>query len=134
VAVRVFDRPDAAKPLVLIIEDRGDARERCAAALADAGFRVRSARTGFEGIVKAAALHPDIILINPGLSGLDGCETARLLKGCCSTATIPLIAYADGASAPASEAIEAAGFGAVIARTDPDEILVRQIGALIPGP
>jgi DNA-binding response OmpR family regulator len=116
---------------VLIIEDRGDARERCATALAGAGFRVRSARTGFEGIVKAAALSPDIILINPALTGLDGWETARLLKGCCSTATIPLVAYADAACAPASDAMEAAGFGAVIPRTESDESFVRAIGALM---
>ena len=116
---------------MLIIEDHLDSRDRCATALIAAGFRVRTARTGFEGIVKAAALHPDIILINPGLEGLDGWDTARLLKGCSSTAEIPLIALAEGS--PASESVTAAGFGALIARSDPDDILVREIGALLVG-
>lgn len=101
-------------------------------ALASAGFRVRTARTGFEGIVKAAALRPDLILINPSLGGLDGWDTARLLKGCSSTSAIPLVAYVDECTAPAPDAMEAAGFGALIARTDPDERLVRQVGALLP--
>ncbi len=62
------------KPLILVIDDEESMRDSCTQILLRYGFRVETAVDGQSGFEKAAALKPDLALIDlkmPGLSGFD---------------------------------------------------------------
>ncbi len=80
------------RALVLLVDDYEDCREMYGAGLAFAGFQVVTARDGFEALALARRTIPDLILMDLGLPGIDGCEATRLLKQDPRTATVPVIA------------------------------------------
>ncbi len=59
--------------------------------LEDCGFEVMVARDGETGLQRARLTHPDIILLDVMMPGIDGFETCNRLKADESTATIPVI-------------------------------------------
>jgi two-component system, cell cycle response regulator DivK len=79
-------------PLVLVVEDDGDAREMYEVVLAGSGFRVASAANGIDAIDKARTLLPGLILMDLSLPSLDGWEASRRLKNEASTRDIPIVA------------------------------------------
>jgi DNA-binding response OmpR family regulator len=66
--------------LVLVVEDEESISEPFARALARAGFRTRVARTGSEAIELAAALAPDVVLLDLALPDQDGRDVCRRLR------------------------------------------------------
>ena len=78
---------------ILIVEDHIDSLEVLTIQLKAMGYEVIEATTGEEGIEKAQALHPEIILMDLGLPGINGIETAHRLKKNPVTANIPVIAH-----------------------------------------
>lgn len=67
-------------PLVLVIEDEAPIRRFLRASLTDEGYRVEEATTGEEGIKKAMALPPDLIILDLGLPVVDGQDVLRRLR------------------------------------------------------
>jgi two-component system CheB/CheR fusion protein len=65
---------------VLVIEDTPDAAEMLREALAMKDHEVEVAYDGEEGLAKARAFRPDIVLCDIGLPGLDGYEVARRIR------------------------------------------------------
>jgi DNA-binding response OmpR family regulator len=78
---------------VLIIEDEKLIIVSTQMVLEAAGFRVESATNGEDGIAKAKALTPDLILLDIMMPGIDGWETLTRLKRDQETATIPVIIF-----------------------------------------
>ncbi len=115
----------APDPLVLVVEDFDDAREMYRDYLEFAGFRVETARDGREGIEKARALQPDLILMDLSLPGIDGWEATRLLKAAPETRQIIIIALSAHALATEGERARAAGCDGFIAKPclPPDLVL-----------
>jgi PAS domain S-box-containing protein len=74
--------PRAASPhRVLIIDDNADAADAMQALLELQGHAATTAYTGEQGIERAAAFHPDIVLCDIGLPhGMDGYAVARRLR------------------------------------------------------
>jgi len=112
-------------PLVLIVDDYPDCRDMYAMYLGLAGFRVLKARDGFEALELARQALPDLILMDLGLPGIDGCEATRRLKEDGATRGVPVVALT--AQAPLSaELLAAAGFESVITKPClPDELADR---------
>jgi two-component system CheB/CheR fusion protein len=82
---------------VLLIEDNLDAAESLKEALALDGHEVEVAHDGPEGVEKAHAIAPEIVLCDIGLPGMDGYEVARALRGdeaLDATALVALTGYA----------------------------------------
>jgi CheY-like chemotaxis protein len=75
------------------VEDHIDSLEVLTIQLKAMGYEVIEATTGEEGIEKAQALHPEIILMDLGLPGINGIEAAHRLKKNPETANIPVIAH-----------------------------------------
>jgi len=115
----------APDPLILVVEDFDDAREMYRDYLEFAGFRVETARDGREGIEKARALQPDLILMDLSLPGIDGWEATRLLKAAPETRQIIIIALSAHALATEGERARAAGCDGFIAKPclPPDLVL-----------
>jgi len=81
-----------AAPLVLVVDDFPDNREMYVQYLSFAGYRVAEADDGEEALVKAAALLPDVVVMDLALPRLDGWEATRRLKQDPLTRAIPVIA------------------------------------------
>jgi CheY-like chemotaxis protein len=77
---------------VLIVDDEEDIRELVRISLERVGgLEVLSASSGEEGITVALAEHPDAILLDAMMPGLDGPQTLERLKANGATAAIPVV-------------------------------------------
>ena len=65
---------------VLIIEDNRDAADGLRAVLELAGHRVEMANNGVEGLARARAFRPEVVLCDIGLPGMNGYEVARACR------------------------------------------------------
>ena len=76
----------------LLIVDSNDAfRESLRALIQDIGHEVYEAATGQEAIDKACSVHPDLIMMDVRLPGMNGDEVTARLKRNMSTRNIPVI-------------------------------------------
>jgi CheY-like chemotaxis protein len=87
---------------VLIVEDKQDTAESLQRFLELAGYQVKVAYTGPEGLNLAREWLPDWLLCDIGLPGLNGWEVAQALHGASETARIRLIAIT-GYGSPADK-------------------------------
>ncbi|TAJ78919.1 response regulator [bacterium] len=78
---------------ILIVEDHVDSLEVLTFQLTAMGYEVIEATTGEEGIEKAQVYHPEIILMDLGLPGINGIEATQRLRNNPETAHIPVIAH-----------------------------------------
>jgi CheY-like chemotaxis protein len=109
---------------VLVIEDNRDAADSMCLLLRFKGYLARTAFTGPEGVRLAREWHPDFILCDIGLPGLNGFEVADLLHHDPSTADIHLIAVSGYGSAQDHEHAAAVGFEHFYTKpADPDALL-----------
>ncbi|HXG52111.1 MAG TPA: response regulator [candidate division Zixibacteria bacterium] len=77
---------------VLIVEDHADMRELLAWQIELMGFQPISAKHGREGLEKAIAEKPQLVLMDIMMPGMDGWETARALRSHPETKDIPILA------------------------------------------
>jgi len=94
---------------VLIVDDEPDNIELMSRRLARRGFEVSGATSAEEGIAKAKAELPAIILMDIKMPVMDGLEATRRLKADPATAGIPIIALTAHAMAEDRERAIAAG-------------------------
>lgn len=76
---------------ILVVDDEQWNRELMQAMLAPLGYRIHLAREGEETLQKVADIHPDAILLDLIMPGMDGFETARRLKNDERYRHIPII-------------------------------------------
>jgi CheY-like chemotaxis protein len=81
----------ASQRLVLLVEDSDETYELYSEILAGAGYAIEGATSGEDACQRAVELHPDLIVMDYQLLGLDGCEATRLLKADPRTAEIPIL-------------------------------------------
>ena len=95
---------------VVIVEDNDDAREALEAALRALGHHVEVAGDGLSGLDLALTTHPDVVLLDIGLPGLDGYGVARALREKCDGARPYLVAMTGYGQPEDRRRAEAAGF------------------------
>jgi two-component system cell cycle response regulator DivK len=78
-------------PLVLIADDNVDAREIYGLYLGTVGYRVETAMDGHEAVVKARALHPDVVVLDLHMPRIDGWGALKVLRDDPNTAAIPVV-------------------------------------------
>lgn len=76
---------------VLIVDDDSSMRSLFQRVFALEGFKVEIAAGGAEGLEKAQTLHPDIILLDMMMPGVNGLEVLEKLKADPVTKPIPVI-------------------------------------------
>ena len=96
-------------PRILLVEDNAMIREMMARRLQRRGYEIAVAADGAEGVARAQAEHPDLILMDMSLPVMDGWTATRRLKAAPETRTIPVIALTAHAMAGDREACLAAG-------------------------
>lgn len=77
---------------ILVIEDNEDNRRIVRDLLTSVGYEIIEAITGAEGVDAAAEQHPDLILMDIQLPGMDGYEATRRIKATPALNDIPIIA------------------------------------------
>jgi len=77
---------------VLIVEDHADMRELLTWQIELMGFLPIAAKHGKEGVEKAVAERPHLILLDIMMPGMDGWEAARTLRTNAETKDIPILA------------------------------------------
>jgi CheY-like chemotaxis protein len=100
---------EAPAPLLLVVDDFPDTLEAYADYLTFRGYRLLTARDGFDALEQAFARLPDLILMDLSLPDMDGWEATRRLKADGRTRHIPVVALTGHALDGASESALAAG-------------------------
>jgi two-component system cell cycle response regulator DivK len=109
------------KRKILVIEDNEQNLYLIRYILEDCGYEVFSAADGKEGIVLAASLKPDLILLDIQLPGMDGYDVARHLRENPDLADTPIVAVTSYAMPGDKEkAMEAGCSGYIEKPIDPD--------------
>jgi PAS domain S-box-containing protein len=121
-------RPEAMdRPIILLIEDTREATLMVTDYLQVAGYQVLSARDALTGIDLAKRTHPDMILMDVHLPGMDGLEAIRLLRADPEFRTLPIIALTALAMPGDRERCLAAGATDYI----PKPVSLKQLAAKI---
>lgn len=116
---------------ILLVEDNEMNRDMLSRRLARRGHEILIAIDGGEGVARASADLPDLILMDMSLPVLDGWEATRRIKADPATSGIPVIALT--AHAMAGDREQALAAGCDDYDTKPIEIdrLVEKIAALL---
>lgn len=101
---------------VLIVEDNPTNMTLAVFLLQSAGHKVLKAVDAEAGLTLAREEHPNLILMDIQLPGMDGLQATALLKGSETTRNIPVIALTALAMKGDEERIRAAGCDGYIAK------------------
>lgn len=94
---------------ILCVEDSDDNLYMLHRRLSRAGFEVKVATNGAEGVEWAKTLQPDLIVMDLMLPGLNGWEATRRLKSLPETKHIPIIVLTAETSKKSRDDAVAAG-------------------------
>jgi two-component system, cell cycle response regulator DivK len=94
---------------ILIVEDQEDLRTILRDFLGASGYDTFEAVDGKEGVEKAQAERPDLILMDIQLPVLDGYEATRQIKADANLSAIPIIAVSSFAMKGDEEKARASG-------------------------
>lgn len=111
---------------VLVIDDSEDNREIYVEYLRYSGLRVSSASSAEEGLTKAKAAPPTLVVMDLALPGIDGYEATRRLRADPRTRGARILVVTGHALPEYTDRAIAAGADAVCTKPLlPDELLVR---------
>ncbi|HMJ88803.1 MAG TPA: response regulator [Candidatus Acidoferrum sp.] len=76
---------------ILVVDDEPDVVELIAFRLRSHGYTVDTAHNGLDALFKARRKHPDLIILDVMMDGIDGLSVCEILRAQPSTRTIPVI-------------------------------------------
>ena len=112
---------------ILIIEDYSDTRELLSAMLRGKGYKVIEAEDGLEGLLKATAMYPDLIIMDLSLPEMDGVEAARRIHQQAKLSHIPIFVVSAYLTEEVKEDVSAAGCVEVFPKPFDADLLMRKI-------
>jgi DNA-binding response OmpR family regulator len=92
---------------LLIVEDNKDTREILRHYFKNADFQVLTAEDGSEGLKKAKAEHPDLIVTDLNMPNLSGVEMIKQLHADSETSAIPVLVFTAMSSGMARDGMKA---------------------------
>jgi DNA-binding response OmpR family regulator len=120
---------------ILVIEDDRFLRKAAEAALRRHGYSVLTASDGETGLQVARAEHPDLVLLDLIMPGMQGFEVLKLLKQDASTMPIPVIILSNlGQDSDVKAALEAGAVDYLVKANLALEMLVERVRALFEAP
>ena len=119
------------RPRLLLIDDDVSVHDMIEAELTKQGYQIEKAFSGADGLQRAMASVPDVIILDLAMPGMSGFEVAAELKQCEATSRIPILAFtAKELTAGDREQLKK-GFHAVVAKgSSAGKRLIHAIRAL----
>ncbi len=116
---------------ILVVEDNPANMKLAVLLLTHGGYQVISAADAEAGLAMARTSHPDLILMDIQLPGMDGLEATEHLKRDPATRTIPVVALTALAMKGDEERIRAAGCDGYIAKPMRYQEVLATVAALL---
>jgi len=117
---------------ILVIEDNQDNITLIDYLLTAHGYLPLLARNGADGVRLAIEHHPDVVLLDIRMVGMDGYEVATILKGESQLRDVKIIAVTASAMVGDRESIVAAGFDGYIDKPIDPETFVASVEQWLP--
>jgi CheY-like chemotaxis protein len=114
---------------ILIIEDYSDTRELLSTMLRRKGYKVIEAEDGLEGLLKATAMYPDLIIMDLSLPEMDGVEASRRIHKQAKLTHIPIFVVSAYLTEEVEKDVCAAGCVEVFPKPFDAELLLTKISA-----
>lgn len=118
---------------ILIIEDNPLNLELTRDLLEAAGFSVLTAEAAEEGVQLARRMHPDLVLMDISLPGMDGLEATRALKSDPVTGSIPVLALTAHAMKGDEERAHDAGCAGYLTKPIDTRSFCQVVAGYLPG-
>jgi len=109
-----FWREERDMARILIVDDNELNLELAMDVLELDGFEVDMALSGEDGVKKARAMQPDMVLMDMRMPGMNGLEAMRVLKADSATCHIPVVVLTASVMRGDSERLLAEGFDAYL--------------------
>jgi two-component system cell cycle response regulator DivK len=117
---------------ILVIEDTEDNRQIVRDLLESAGYALIEALDGLEGVAAAEREHPDLILMDIQLPGIDGYEATRRIRAVPALAAVPIIAVTSYALSGDEAKTREAGCDGYVAKPFSPRQLLAKIREFLP--
>ena len=118
---------------ILVVEDDVLILTMLTGILQAAGYEVLTGRDGAEGLSRARAEQPDLILLDVMMPKLDGFKVARLLKSDRNYSHIPIIILTAKAGASDAELARQAGADCYLVKPVDADVLIEHVRRLLGG-
>ena len=122
---------DAARPLVLVVEDDIHSARIAITALEHAGFRCRHAANAQDALAALTVERPALVVMDFNLPGLDGLQLTRWIKEDELTRDIPVLAVTAYAMEGDDEIARETGCSGYIAKPYDPALLVGEAKRLV---
>lgn len=118
---------------ILVIEDDVNALRLLEYTLEQGGYQVLTATNGLEGLKKAQDEHPDLIILDIMLPGLDGYEVCQQLRRQSETAIAPILMISAKARQEDKEIGVRIGADDYLAKPTDPSMIVAKVKTLLTG-
>lgn len=116
---------------ILIVDDNELNLELAQVTLELAGFDVETADSGAQGVAKARAISPDLILMDLRMPGMSGEEALRVLRADEATCTIPVVVLTASAMKGQEEVLLQQGFDAYMQKPINPSLFAAEVGLIL---
>jgi CheY-like chemotaxis protein len=121
-----------AKEKILVIEDDEYSRDALAHLLAAEGYEAQSASDGESGLAKAHSMHPDVIVLDLNLPGIDGKAVIQMIRDDGPLSDVPILVVT-GDEDHAGQSAVALGADGYLTKPVEFDDLIRAIDGLKTG-
>jgi CheY-like chemotaxis protein len=123
--------PALSAPTVLVIEDYADTRQLISSILRKDGYHVIEAEDGVEGLLKASASYPDLVIMDLALPEMDGVETARRIRQTPKLSRTPIFVVSAWLTKEVEADVRAAGCTEVFSKPFEVDELIDRVRAVV---
>ena len=124
----------ATRKRILLVDDDSLTLQMLTDILRASGFEILTAQDGADGLARARAEHPDLLILDIMMPKLDGFMVARLLKSDRNYRHIPIIILTAKAGAADPELSRQAGADSHFVKPIDPEVLLEQVKRLLEAP
>src|ERR1700722_1607356 len=121
----------ASPTTILVIDDSVTFRETLRQALEGAGYTVRAATTGEEGLRIAAAQRPGAVIVDSVMPGIDGATVIRRLRLDTALRSVPCLLLTGSENDDVELRALEAGADAFVRKDEDIEVILARLGAVL---
>jgi adenylate cyclase len=108
---------------ILVIEDDEYSRDALAHLLVSEGYEAQSASDGESGLEKAHEIHPDVIVLDLNLPGIDGKQVIEMIRSDGPLKSVPILVVTGDEAKDAQAAVDLGADGYLTKPVEFDELI-----------